>query len=440
MKYLNYFLLFFLLSAQTVFGQLTAGVATTNITPALGAPMEGYYFARPATGVHDDLFAKAVVLNDGSTTVAIVILDLVDVAQTAFDEAREQIERELGIPRENIIVSATHTHTGPLFTPEYKSGLASKIVDAVQIAAQRQQPVVIKSGVEQAEGVAFHRRFMMKDSTVRFNPGYENPDIVRPMGPVDPEVGILKIESLGGETLAILVNFAIHLDTIGGTEISADFPVFLTEILQRMYGPQAVVFFALGTCGNINHINVAQQDTLEGFQRSERIGHALAASVIRASPALTKAESRQLKVGHQPVFLRTPTYTEAQVAEARVNAQKESDKEASTPEIREAMKILRVDGKQGQPWEVEVQTIGLGDIGIVALPGEIFVELGLAIKEQSPYQHTFIFTLANNDLGYVPNEAAYPYGAYEVEVSNIAPGEGEKLVATAVTLLKTMKE
>ncbi len=440
MKITNLLTLLFALSTSAVFGQLTVGVGQTDITPALGTPLEGYYIERLATDVHDELLAKALVFEEGGTSVAIVIVDLVDVAQKAVDEARERIERELSIPQENIIISATHTHTGPFFTAEYEATLSGKIFDAVKIAAQHQQPAVIKSGVGREENVSFHRRFMMKDSTVQFNPGPLNPDIVRPMGPIDPDVGILYVESPAGKPIAVLVNFAIHLDTVGGTEISADFPAFLSEVLKKQLGDDTMVMFGLGTCGNINHFNVKSPETLKGFGRAERIGYALAASVIREMPALEESKVTQLEAANEPLQLNIPEYTEQEVAEARINAQKESDHESSTPEIREAMKVLRIEEMNGQPLKAEVQAIGLGNVGIVALPGEIFVELGLSIKEQSPFKHTLILTLSNNAVGYIPNEAAFPYGAYEVEVSQVAPGEGERLVAASVKLLNELKK
>jgi hypothetical protein len=252
-------------------------------------------------------------------------------------------------------------------------------------------------------------------------------------------VVILKVEQVNGKVLAVLVNFAIHLDTIGGTEISADFPAFLAEVLKTVYGPQTEVLFGLGTCGNLNHINVSKEEKEQGFETAERIGYALASSVIKEDPALELASSETLKVGHKKVALAIPEYTKKEFDQAEINARKTSDLHASTPEIREAMKILRVQRKQGQPFQVEVQTVGLDDLGIVALPGEVFVELGLDIKKQSPYKHTMILTLTNNELGYVPNADAFQYGAYEVEVSNIAEGEGEKLVEAAVDLMQKMK-
>jgi len=420
--------------------QIRVGVGKTDITPPLGTPLEGYYIERLATNVHDPLYARAMVVADGTNTLVLVIADIIDVAPAAFPAARVRIQEDFGIPASNIVISATHTHTGPVITDPYEDILSTKIYDAVKIAFNSTQPAVIKSGSGKEENVSFHRRYMMKDGSVKFNPGALNPDIIRPMGPIDPEVGILYIESTEGMPIAVLVNFAIHLDTVGGTEISADFPFFMGKILKKLLGDRIMVFFGFGACGNVNHFNVKSPETLKGFGRAERIGYALAAGVIREFPVLEKNETPELSSANQILLLKTPEYTEEEYNMARINARKESDLESSTPEIREAMKILRIEERNGQPIEAEVQTFGLGEVGIVALPGEIFVELGLEIKKRSPFKHTFILTLSNNSIGYIPNAEAFDYGAYEVEVSEIAKGEGEKMVEASVELLEKMKE
>ncbi len=446
MKYLHnslirfsIFLLFISMSL-TSFSQVQVGVGKTDITPVLGSPMDGYYIERLASNVHDQLFARAMVLKDGTKTLVFVVTDLIDVAPYGFPAARDRISKELGVPATNIIISATHTHTGPSFTPEYEELVAIKIFDAVMIASQNLQDAIIKSGTGEAKDISFHRRFLMKDGTVRFNPGRQNPDIVKPMGPVDPGVGIIYFESINGTPLAVIANFALHLDTIGGTEISADFPYFMGEILKKVLGDDIMVFFGFGTCGNVNHINVKEPDTTEGYERAQRIGYALAAAIIREIPVLETQNINKLNSESETVYLKIPEYTEEEIEQAKINAQKESDEIASTPEIREAMKILRIHNLNNQPIEAEVLTFGLGDASIVALPGEIFVELGLAIKESSPYKNTLVLTLANNSIGYIPNKDAFQYGAYEVEVSMIAEGEGEKLVESSLGQLQDMKE
>ena len=427
------------LAGLSVNAQIRAGVGKTNITPALGTPMDGYYIERLASTVHDDLYARAMVLEDGTRTLVLVVTDLIDVAPYGFPAARARIHKELNVPEENIIISATHTHTGPTFSDEYESFIAVKIFDAVKIAFSNLQEVVIKSGMGNAENISFHRRFLMKDGTVKFNPGRLNPDIVEPMGPVDPGVGIICLETTEGIPLAILVNFALHLDTIGGTEISADFPYFMGELLKKVMGEDLMVFFGFGTCGNVNHINVKEAETTKGYERAQRLGYSLAAAVIREIPVLETQNIDRLTSESETVYLKIPEYSEKEIEEAKINAQKESDELASTPEIREAMKILRINNMKNQPIEAEILTFGFGNASIVALPGEIFVELGLEIKEKSPYKHTLVLTLANNSIGYIPDKEAFKYGAYEVEVSMIAEGEGEKLVESSVRQLEEMK-
>jgi len=446
MKYLHNSLIRFSVFMTCVFmslmsfSQIKLGVGKTDITPALGTPMDGYYIERLASDVHDELYARAMVLQDGTKTLVFVVADLIDVAPFGFPAARDRIGKELGIPATNIMISATHTHTGPSFTPEYEEFVASKIFDAVMIASQNLQDVVIKSGTGEALDISFHRRFLMKDGTVKFNPGRQNPDIVKPMGPVDPGVGIIYFESTDGKPIAIITNFALHLDTIGGTEISADFPYFMGDVLKKVLGNDLMVFFGFGTCGNVNHINVKESETTKDYERSQRIGFALAAAIIREIPVLEIQNISKLNSESETVYLKIPEYTEKEIEQAKINAQKESDEIASTPEIREAMKILRIHNLNNQPIEAEILTFGLGDASIVGLPGEIFVELGLAIKEASPFKNTLVLTLANNSIGYIPNKDAFQYGAYEVEVSMIAEGEGEKLVKSSLNQLQKMTE
>ncbi|CAG5000485.1 hypothetical protein DYBT9275_02473 [Dyadobacter sp. CECT 9275] len=420
--------------------RIRAGVARTDITPPLGTPLRGYYVERLASAVHDPLFAKALVIQDGQNTIVLVFLDLIDVPEIAVKKARAEIAAKFKVPYANISVSSTHTHTGPLFNNTYELMVADRISEAVEKAFGNLQEVTIKSGKGTEEHISFQRRYMMKDGTVKFNPGILNPEIVRPMGPIDPEIGILYLERTDQKPLAVLVNFALHLDTAGGTEISADFPMYLQQQIGKAIGEDVLVLFGLGTCGNVNHINVKEASTLNGFARTESIGNTLAADVIKAIPAMKVQRIKKITVKREELKLTIPEYTTAQINAARINAKKVSTHGSSTPEIREAMKILRVHDRQGKPIDAEVQVFGLGDVGIVTLPGEIFVELGLAIKKGSSFPNTFIFTLSNNSTGYIPDAPAYAYGAYEVEVSRVVKGQGERLVESALKMIHEIRK
>jgi len=420
--------------------QFKAGTAKTDITPPMGFSMAGYYSERFASSVHDELFARALVLDDGKNKLVLVICDNIRPFPNAYEKARKLIQNDLGIPPENIIISATHTHTGPRMIEPYNQILSVRIADAVHIANQRLKPAAIKAGVGKEENISFNRRFLMKDGTVRFNPGRLNPDIIKPMGPIDPEIGIFYIVTLDEKPLITFVNFAMHLDTVGGTEISADYPYFMGKILKAVKCEDMMVFFGIGCCGNINHINVKKLEKFPRFGKAEQIGHVLAGDVIKEYPTLKLQENFELKAANEIVLLEIPQYTKEEIERAKIYAKERFSAGSFTKEARIATKILRVQELHGKPIEAEVQTFGIGDIALVSLPGEIFVELGLAIKEKSPFQYTFIIEQSQSDLGYVPDEKAFDEGAYEVEVSRIKKGEGEKFVDAALQLLNKIKK
>ncbi len=170
--------------------------------------------------------------------VGLVACDLIELPREVVDKSKSLVEKRTGIPPEHLIVSATHAHTGPKRQPSYDNWLAEKIADAVQMAAADFKPAEVAFGTGEERRLAFHRRYWMKDGTLRTNPGKLNPDVVRPAGGIDPSVSVLLVSQLDGTPLAIVENYAMHLDTIGGTSVSADFPHFLSAILGRVMGPQ----------------------------------------------------------------------------------------------------------------------------------------------------------------------------------------------------------
>ncbi len=252
--------------------ELQAGVAVVDITPPTGYRMAGYFNERFNTGTHDPLQAKALVLRQGDERAALVFCDLVGIAPDVSERARELAAKKTGIPAANILITATHSHTGPLYAGElrqyfhdraiadkgsdphekidYSAVLTTKIAASIDKAASSTRPVALSAGIARQEGLSFNRRFHMKDGTVQFNPGKLNPNIVRPAGPIDPDVGLLRFRA-GDKDLALLTVFALHLDTVGGTEYSADFPFHLERKLRSVLGAEGVSLFGAGTCGDI---------------------------------------------------------------------------------------------------------------------------------------------------------------------------------------------
>jgi hypothetical protein len=415
--------------------------------------MAGYYTTRLSTGVHDDLHAKAIVIESGGQQVALVACDLVGIPPSVIEEAREMIQRVTHIPSGNVMISATHSHTGPLIpdggaragayggdletAKGYRSELPRKIAESVQLAESRLAPARASFGRGREETVSFNRRFFMKDGTVGWNPGKLNPNIIRPAGPIDPELPVVLFESEKGEPLATYVNFALHQDTVGGLEVSADYAYTLSNVLAQVKGAGMLTLFTIGAAGNINHIDVKSGAPQKGHGEAARIGTVLAGEVLKTYTRLTPVTGAELHSASRVISL-DPAHLEPGDLERAQAFAKQLDAGATVKFLDTVFtfKALDTAARAGKPLPAEVQVISLGDqVAWVGLPGEIFTELGTAIKRASPFPLTIVAELAHGPVTYFPNEAAFDQGNYEVVTSRAARGSGEQLVATAKALL-----
>jgi len=201
-----------------------------------------------------------------------------------------------------------------------------------------------------------------------------------------------------------------------------------------------VSVFSIGTAGNIAHVDVNWSDPQHGPAEAARIGTILAADVLKTYRALEPIHGAGLRTRSRIVTLEWAPIAEGELEQARKTAVKFGKNRPTFLERVKAFKVMDVASRNSRPLEAEVQVIALGDdVAWVGLPGEIFVELGLSIKQHSPFRHTIIAELANGNIGYVPNREAYPQGNYEVVTSRCAPGSGERLAQTAIELLKELK-
>ncbi|HNS21953.1 MAG TPA: sugar phosphate isomerase/epimerase family protein [Sedimentisphaerales bacterium] len=437
-------------------GPLQAGVAVTDITPPVGYRMCGYFNERLSTGVLNPLHAKALVLRQGDTRAAMVFCDLIGLSVEVSKQAREQIEREVGIPAGNILLAATHSHTGPLYCDalrdhlhakavaqhgkdpceevDYPSQLVSRIVDAVKEADAKVRPVQAEVATAQQQGLSFNRRFHMKDGTVRFNPGVLNPDIVRAAGPIDPGVGVVLFRD-GPTALAGLVNFALHLDTLGGTLYAADYPYYVEQTLRQTLGEDFVLLFGNGTCGDINHIDVTTKDRL----KTDTIGTTLGQTVAAALPQSKAVAKPSLAVRRAVVEVPAQQFAPAEIEQARKDMDKIGTSQLSFLDQVRAYKIVDIQSR-GSTIPIEVQVFRLGDeVAVVGLPGEVFADLGLAIRKASPFPTTLVIELCQDSVAYIPTRKAFAEGSYETVNSRIAPGGGERMADAAIRLLKELR-
>ncbi len=461
---------------------LHVGVAEVDITPPEGFPMAGYYEERLAKGARDPLKAHAIVFLQGETRAALITCDLTGIAYDLATQVRNQAEEKTGITAEHIVLTASHSHTAPdygrdLFeglaelkagksdaSTRYTSQLIDKLVEVVSAAQAAARPVIIEAGAgEQKVPVAFNRRFVMKDGSVKTWMTLDNPNVVRAAGPIDPEIAIVVIRDANGEQpLGTLTNFALHLDTVGGEFWSADYPYYIEQNIQRALGKNVISLFGTGCCGDINHVNPASKDR----NKTDFIGNALGETIVAALPELKRVENPRFRVRSAMVSLPLMDVSPAQAIHSRdvIAAAKKGEK-IEFFEMVTAYKSIMIDqflhqkpekpaadyinwglshelAGIGENIPVHVQAMSLGDdVAIVTLPGEVFVELGLAIKQASPFKHTLVIELSNAvETIYVPTRAAYASGSYEVTNSAVQPGSGEMLVETAIRLLRDIAE
>ncbi len=447
-----------LLPTAATAGQFSAGVAAVDVTPPVPYRMSGYFRERLSTGVLDPLYAKAVVFSQDDTTAALVFVDVVGIPLDVSTRARELASKQTGIPEKQIAIAATHSHTGPLYfgalrahfhrkaieahgedvyeKTDYPAQLVEKLASAVQQAQAKLRPVQLAAGYAHEDRLSFNRRFHMNNGAVRFNPGQQNPNIVRTAGPIDPEVGLISFSTLGGDKpFAALVSFALHLDTVGGTKYSGDYPKHLQDALRTEFGEEFLSLFGAGTCGDINHVDV----TIRGRRTAHEIGNMLAETVGKDLKQLPSVESPNLAVRQTVINVPLQKYTPEQTQAAAVGMESVADSKVPFLKRVENYKITALAQRGGDTIPLEVQAIRLSDdVAIVTLPGEIFVELGMAIKQASPFATTLVIELANDAPGYIPTQKAFTEGSYETVNSRVQPGGGEKLVDAAVGLLRDL--
>lgn len=438
---------------------LEIGLATADITPPVGYRMSGYFSERASTGVKDPLKAKAIVYRQGLVEGAMVFCDLIGIDKSTGDAIRAAVAEQANIPASNVSVAATHSHTGPLCEGVLRDhfharAIASKGVDAhesIDYAAFLVKTVTgtvaqakrglkasgIASAVGRGPEVSFNRRFEMKDGTNRFNPGLRNPEIRRVLGPIDPEVGLLAFTPRGESTPAgSLAVFALHLDTVGGTAYSADYPAVIAEKLGERYGPRFLSAFGAGTCGDINHIDVRAAT----IRKTAEIGRLLAEIPLREIPGMVPFEP-MLRIESKVVEVPALRIDAAEVARSLPMLDRLGDPKLPFLEAVRAVTAIDLNRNyKAGVVPIEVQAWRLGrETAVVFLPGEVFVEHGLAIKKASPFRVTLVVELANSCPHYIPTLKACREGSYEVVNSRIAPGGGEAMVAAAVELLTRLR-
>ncbi len=446
---------------------LQAGAAKSNITPRLGVSINGGMRDRTAEHIHDELHARALVLDNGHMQLAIVICDSCLIPAEVFEAAKHLAHSHTKIPTDRMLLAATHTHSAPtvagVFQSErdldYQEFLAIRISDAIRRAVHNLAPARVAWGVGQLASEVHNRRWRMREGfplvdpfgnmdQVRMNPPRASADLREPAGPIDPQIVVLAVEHADGRPLALLANYALHyVGGIPGDTVSADyFGVFCDRIAQLLRAerqdPPFVGLLSNGTSGDINNINFRQPAARRApYQRMRRVADKVASEVQRVYRNLTFTESPSLAMKQTQLTLgvRRPTSADVQRAKQILANAQPGEQLRTPPEIYARETLLMAD------WPAKIttvlQAIQIGELGMASSPCETFVETGLAIKEASPQSPCMVIELANDYCGYLPTAEHHRLGGYETwrARSSFLDTKAEPLIReTAVGLLKSV--
>ena len=434
-------------------GQFTVGTAKLDITPDIGCHLVGYFNDRISNDIHDPLLIKAISISDGEREIALITLDIIDVPRKIISDAKEIIEQETGVKGDAILVSSTHTHTGPSAAealgtpgdPEYAKSLVKKIVDVFTIARKHRVPAEIAHASGDVREEVHNRRWHMKDGTTRMNPGYMNPDAICPAGPTDPQLGLLIArDPVTKAPLALYANLALHyVGTPNGLAISADYFEYFASAMQRIAGAEFTVILANGTQGNINNCDFMrpQRTSRTPYQQIERVANVCAAEAWKAWNLLRDEDFKAEGVVEGKIIMvpfKSRRATPEQLEEAK-RIFNEKDKVPFNEWVYARELILLQDLPQDYP--VPVHALRVNDLGIAGLHGEVFVEIGLDIKARSPFPQTMVIGLANGSTGYIATDQALDEGSYETRLCRHVrspKGTGKLWADTAVNAFNEM--
>ncbi|MCH2599739.1 MAG: neutral/alkaline non-lysosomal ceramidase N-terminal domain-containing protein [Pirellulales bacterium] len=452
--------------------QLQAGAAAANITPSLGSLTIGGFRPIPATHIHDELFARCIVLDDGDTQIAIVVADILGLPKEVCDLAKEQVAQHTNIPASHVLIAATHTHSAA--TPrgpkgvfwkdeisDYGQFLAQKFSDGIRRAINNLEPARIGWGVALEPREVFNRRWFSTDADVltnpfggvdrvRMNPPRNHPSLQRPAGITDPEIRFLSIQSSAGRPIALLANYSLHY--VGGVntgDVSADYFGYFSRYIEDKIGaehvePPFVGALSNGTSGDINNINFQPKPGGKRYDRYEKmkeVADNVASKVWEAYEKVEYVNWVPLDARQKDIELRLRQPTPAM--------QKHFEEALKLPEgefISHRMEKIyaqRIAKLKDGPSSIHasLQAIRIGNSCISAIPFETFVEIGLQLKEESPFDNSFTIELANGWYGYLPTPAQHRLGGYETWLGTnwVEENASDQITTEIQSMIKELK-
>jgi hypothetical protein len=373
------------------------------------------------------------------------------------DAARHAIRKATKIPGENVLVGASHTHSGgPIVAvfsgadsdSSYHGKVSEGVASAVAAAWNSLHASEIGVGTGREDGISFNRRFLMRDGREITHPGKpgtpHHADIVGPAGPIDPDVGVLAVRSpgAGGKVAGVFVHFACHNTVVGGSLFSPDYVAYVRKHLKAHYGEGTPVGFLLGPCGDITQVDNLSTSRDFGPEHADMMGTKLAGEAIRTINRMSwlKDASTAATSDMVPLAIRSEPDPDRERPPFGLG----SDGSPQIAEIytRERRRVAEERAKTPRV-AAEVQSMRVGPLGIAANGSEYFCDFGLRIKKASRHATTWVVSLANDYIGYVPTPQAFAAGGYEPRTarsSKLAPEAGQLIVEASLRTLRRVQQ
>ena len=443
---------------------LKAGFSRVDVTPMLGIGIAGYYVPRFADGVLDPLQINALALSCGEEKAVLMSIDHCGIVKEVLNPMIDRVCAATGLPREAVYIHSTHTHTGPFLNPnptnpleiEYAQTVTRKFADAARLALADLKPARMGYGIGDSPNIAFVRRFRMKDGSVRTNPGVDNPDILHPIGDVDERVNVLRFDR--EQDSLVLVNFGNHPDVVGGCKISADWPGFLRQTVEKALDNTRCIFFN-GAQGDVNHVNVHPRggylndmfmdfdDVARGYDHARYMGRVVAGGVLQAFDKVNYVEVDSIRFAQKYIDVPANLPTPEELPEAkRINALHNAGKDDELPYsgmmlttvVADAARKVRLEHGPNS-FRMVLSAVAIGPVAMFGIPGEPFTGVGRALKEAEDFRLVLPSCNTNAKEGYFPMLECYEEGGYEAGSSNFKAGVAELIIEAGLQLLKELR-
>lgn len=392
---------------------LSCGAAKVNITPEAPTRMSGYAARKdPFSGIHDSLFATALVFSDGSKKAAIVTTDLIGLSNTFCSETMDLIEKETGINKEFILLSAVHNHGGPVTRvygadnapneTKYANDLKEKIVQVVVHAFKNLQPVLIGTGTGICN-MNINRRARFADGSIWLG---LNPD-----GACDHDVSVIRIDDLANNPIAVFVNWPCH-GTVNGqtnTLITGDWPGATARFVEKALGNQVVISVTAGASANINPIYGPN----DNFEHIDAIGMLVGEQVVEVAKKIKTTSGGTIGAVKKAIVAKGKKGLKSRLPNQKL--------------------------EPGDDVDINLSVLKVGDILFAGVSGELFTEIGMQIKKESQVKNTIVITHCNGSSGYLLTDEAYSQGGYEAMTSRTMPGTESLIRENILTMIRSVK-